>query len=191
MLIFFAYCFFFFFLMIRRPPRSTLFPYTTLFRSWAVRRMIDAIAAAFDRMEDPYLRERGADIEALGDRLLRTLLGLPEMLPNSPSTPGTIGVGSVLSPIDALHLPRSGLVGFAAERGGKTSHAAIILRTLEIPFVVGVRGLCAAVQSGDRLVLDGSRGEVIVSPDSDTIAMYEERRSRERSRVQTLNSRGI
>ncbi len=158
---------------------------------WAVRRVIDAIAAAFDRMEDPYLRERGADIEAVGDRLLRTLLGLPEMLPNSPSTPGTIGVGSVLSPIDALHLPRSGLVGFAAERGGKTSHAAIILRTLEIPFVVGVRGLCAAVQSGDRLVLDGSRGEVIVSPDSDTIAMYEERRSRERSRVQTLNSRGI
>src|SRR5712692_10030690 len=136
---------------------------------WAVRRVIDAV----------------------GDRLLRTLLGLPEMLPNSPSTPGTIGVGSVLSPIDALHLPRSGLVGFAAERGGKTSHAAIILRTLEIPFVVGVRGLCAAVQSGDRLVLDGSRGEVIVSPDSDTIAMYEERRSRERSRVQTLNSRGI
>src|SRR5229473_1788626 len=122
---------------------------------WAVRRVIDAIAAAFDRMEDPYLRERGADIEAVGDRLLRTLLGFP------------------------------------AERGGKTSHAAIILRTLEIPFVVGVRGLCAAVQSGDRLVLDGSRGEVIVSPDSDTIAMYEERRSRERSRVQTLNSRGI
>src|SRR6266852_2767153 len=116
--------------------------------------VIAAIAAAFDRMEDPYLRERGADIEAVGDRLLRTLLGLPEMLPNSPSTPGTIGVGSVLSPIDALHLPRSVHVGFAAERSGKTSHAAIILRTLEIPFVVGVRGLCAAVQSGDRLVLD-------------------------------------
>jgi phosphoenolpyruvate-protein phosphotransferase (PTS system enzyme I) len=157
---------------------------------WAVRRVIDTIAAAFDRMEDPYLRERGADIEAIGDRLLRTLLGLPEMSPNSPSASGTIGVGSVLSPIDALHLPRSGLVGFAAERGGKTSHAAIILRALEIPFVVGVRGLCAAVQSGDRLVVDGSRGEVIVSPDSDAIAMYEERRARERSRVQALSSRG-
>jgi phosphotransferase system enzyme I (PtsI) len=156
----------------------------------AVRRVIAAIAAAFDRMEDPYLRERGADIEAIGDRLLRTLLGLPELLPNSALAPGTIGVGSVLSPIDALHLPRSGLVGFAAERGGKTSHAAIILRTLEIPFVVGVRGLCAAVRSGERLVVDGSRGEVIVGPDDDTIAMYEERRSRERSRVQALKSHG-
>src|SRR6266849_2546585 len=157
----------------------------------AVRRVIDDLVATFDRMKDPYLRERSADIEAIGDRLLRTLLGLPEVLPDGLSAPGSIGVSSLVSPIDALHLPRSGLVGFATERGGKTSHAAIILRALEIPFVVGVRGLCAAVRSGDRLVLDGSRGEVIVSPDSDTIAVYEERRSRERSRVQTLNSRGI
>src|SRR6266571_1898078 len=156
----------------------------------AVRRVIDTIAATFERMEDPYLRERGADVEAIGDRLLRTLLGLPEVLQSSPLAAAAIGVGSVLSPIEALHLPRSGLVGFAAERGGKTSHAAIILRALEIPFVVGVRGLCAAVRSGERLVVDGSRGEVIVGPDDGAIAMYEERRSRERSRVQALKSRG-
>src|SRR5712664_2115735 len=155
----------------------------------AVRRVIDAIAATFARMEDPYLRERGADVEAIGDRLLRTLLGLPEMFQSSALAPAAIGVGSILSPIEALHLPRSGLVGFAAERGGKTSHAAIILRALEIPFVVGVRGLCAAVRSGETLVVDGSRGEVIVGPDADAIAMYEERRTRERSRAQTLKSR--
>jgi phosphotransferase system enzyme I (PtsI) len=154
----------------------------------AVRRVIDAIAAVFARMEDPYLRERGADVEAIGDRLLRTLLGLPDMQ-SSPLAPAAVGVGLLLSPIEALHLPRSGLVGFAAERGGKTSHAAIILRTLEIPFVVGVRGLCAAVRSGETLVVDGSRGEVIVSPDGDAIAMYEERRTRERARAQTLKSR--
>jgi phosphotransferase system enzyme I (PtsI) len=154
----------------------------------AVRRVIDAIAAIFARMEDPYLRERGADVEAIGDRLLRTLLGLPDMQ-SSPLAAAAVGVGLLLSPIEALHLPRSGLVGFAAERGGKTSHAAIILRTLEIPFVVGVRGLCAAVRSGETLVVDGSRGEVIVSPDGDAIAMYEERRTRERSRAQTLKSR--
>jgi len=156
----------------------------------AVRRVIDGIAATFARMEDPYLRERGADVEAIGDRLLRTLLGLPEMLQSSPLASAAIGVGTILSPIEALHLPRSGLVGFAAERGGKTSHAAIILRALEIPFVVGVRGLCAAVRSGERLVVDGSRGQVIIGPDDDAIAIYEERRSRERSRVQALKSRG-
>jgi phosphoenolpyruvate-protein phosphotransferase (PTS system enzyme I) len=155
----------------------------------AVRRVIDSIGAIFDRMEDPYLRERGADVEAIGDRLLRTLLGLPEALQSTGPASGTIGVGTVLSPIDALHLPRSGLAGFAAERGGKTSHAAIILRALEIPFVVGVRGLCAAVRSGDRLVVDGSRGEVVIGPDDGAIAMYEERRGRERARVQALKSR--
>jgi len=154
----------------------------------AVRQVIDGISAKFERMEDPYLRERGADVKAIGDRLLRTLLGLPE--PSSgASASGTIGIGSILSPIDALHLPRSGLAGFAAEHGGKTSHAAIILRALEIPFVAGARGLVAAIQSGDTLVVDGSRGEIIVSPDADTIALYEERRNGERSRARALKTR--
>ena len=155
----------------------------------AVRRVIDSIGAIFNRMEDPYLRERGADVEAIGERLLRTLLGLPEVLHSTLPGPATIGIGSVLSPIEALNVPRSGLAGFAAERGGKTSHAAIILRALEIPFVVGVRGLSAAVRSGDRVVIDGSRGKVIVGPDDGTIAMYEERRGRERARLQALKSR--
>src|SRR5439155_22572469 len=128
----------------------------------AVRRVIDAISARFNQMEDPYLRERGADVEAIGDRLLRTLRGLPELSPSA-SAPGTIGIGTTLSPIDALHLRRSGLSAFAAEHGGKTSHAAIILRALGIPFVVGVRGLCAAVRPGGTLVVDGERGQVIVS----------------------------
>jgi phosphotransferase system enzyme I (PtsI) len=154
----------------------------------AVRRVIDAIREKFDRMEDPYLRERGADVEAVGERLLRTLLGLPELSSGAPAA-GTIGIGSILSPIDALHLPRSGLAGFAAEHGGKSSHAAIILRALGIPFVIGARGLVAAIQSGDTLVVDGSRGEIIVRPDADTIAMYEERRNGERSRARALKSR--
>src|SRR5437899_11277525 len=156
---------------------------------WAVRRVIDAIAATFGRMEDPYLRERGPDIEAMRDRLLRPLLVLPEVFAHRSSPPGTIGVGSILSPIDALHLPRTGMIGFAAERGGKTSHASIILKALEIPFVVGVRGLIAAVHPGDRLVVDGSLGDVIVNPDGVTIALYEQRRGRQRSRLEALKSR--
>jgi phosphoenolpyruvate-protein kinase (PTS system EI component) len=154
----------------------------------AVRRVIDRIAATFHQMEDPYLRERGADIEAIGERLLRTSLALPEPLPAGASAPGTIGVGSALSPIDALHLPRSGLVGFASESGGKTSHAAIILRSLDLPFVVGVRGLSAAVRAGDTIVVDGWRGEVVVRPDCDMISKYEARRVRDRSRLQALKS---
>jgi phosphoenolpyruvate-protein phosphotransferase (PTS system enzyme I) len=154
----------------------------------AVRRVFDAIAARFDRMEDPYLRERGADVEAVGDRLLRSLLGLPEILTSS-SVSGTIGIGSALSPIDALHLPRSGLCAFAAEHGGKTSHTAIILRALQIPFVVGIPGLSAAVRPGVTLIVDGSRGQVIVGPDEQTIATYQERRNAERSLSSRRESR--
>jgi phosphotransferase system enzyme I (PtsI) len=150
----------------------------------AVRRVIDSISARFEKMEDPYLRERGADVEAIGERLLRTLLGLPEAL--GVSAAGTIGIGSVLSPIEAMHLRRFGLAGFASEHGGKTSHAAIILRGLEIPFVAGARGLVSAVRSGDTVVVDGSRGEVIVNPDANALAKYEEKRGRERSRAQAL-----
>jgi phosphoenolpyruvate-protein phosphotransferase (PTS system enzyme I) len=156
----------------------------------AVRRVIDGIREKFERMENPYLRERGADVEAIGERLLRTLLGLPEASSSLPAS-GAIGIGSLLSPIDALHLPRSGLAGFAAEHGGKTSHSAIILRALEIPFVVGVGGLVGAVRSGDILIVDGSRGEVIVGPDPDTIAAYGQRLSRERSRARALKSRAV
>jgi len=154
----------------------------------AVRKVIDAIREKFDRMEDPYLRERGRDVEAIGERLLRTLLGLPEVSSGG-SDPGTIGIASSLSPIDALQLPRSGLAGFATEHGGKTSHAAIILRALEIPLVAGVGGLLAAVGPGDTVVVDGSRGEIIVRPGRDTLAMYEERRAGRRSSARALKSR--
>jgi len=155
----------------------------------AVRRVIDRIAAAFERMEDPYLRERAADIEAVGDRLLRTLLGLPEALPGGTSAGGAVGIGILLSPIDALHLPRAGIIGFASESGGETSHAAIILRSLEIPFVVGVHGLCASIRAGDDVIVDGSQGNVVVRPAARTIATYEERQTRDRSRLQALRSR--
>jgi phosphotransferase system enzyme I (PtsI) len=155
----------------------------------AVRRVIDRIAAVFARMEDPYLRERGTDIQAIGDRLLRTLLGLPEALPGGANAAGNIGIGSLLSPIDALHLPRVGIVGFASESGGATSHAAIILRSLEIPFVVGVHGLCASTRAGDDVIVDGSQGNVIVRPAARTIATYEGRQNRDRSRREDLRSR--
>ncbi|MFL5445300.1 MAG: phosphoenolpyruvate--protein phosphotransferase [Myxococcales bacterium] len=156
----------------------------------AVRRVIDRIAAVFERMEDPYLRERGTDIQAIGDRLLRTLLGLPEALPGAANASGDIGIGTLLSPIDALHLPRAGIVGFASESGGTTSHAAIILRSLEIPFVVGVHGLCASIHAGDAVIVDGSQGNVIVRPAARTIATYEGRQTRDRSRRLALRSRG-
>ncbi len=157
----------------------------------AVRRVVDEIVARFEEMSDPYLRERGEDVEAIGERLLSTLLGLPEVRPQSARATGAIGVGKALSPIDALHLHRFGFAGLATERGGKTSHAAIVVRALGIPYVLGIEGLRRSVSPGAMLIVDGGRGEVIVDPDADTLAALEEQRTRLLARAHELRSKPL
>lgn len=157
----------------------------------AVRRIIDDIASTFEQMDDQYLRERGGDIEDVGERLLRTLLGLPEAPHGSMASEGVIGVGVAISAIDAFLLPRAGLAGLVTERGGKTSHAAIVVRGLEIPYVLGVAGLCHTVRPGDTLIVDGARGEVITNPDEKTLREYEERRRRQILRADRLRARPL
>ena len=139
----------------------------------AVRRVVDRIVATFEKMRDPYLRERSADVEAMGERLLGTLLGLPEVGASCANVAGSIGVGPALSPIDAFHLGRINLAGIITERGGKTAHAAMIVRALQLPYVLGVRGLCGSVQPGDILIVDGGQGDVVVNPDHYTLTMFQ------------------
>jgi phosphotransferase system enzyme I (PtsI) len=155
----------------------------------AVRRVVDRIAGVFDKVADPYLRQRGGDIEALGERLLNTLLGRPVAEATWRASQGRIGVGQTLSPIDAFHLGHQHLSGLVTERGGQASHAAIIVRTLAIPYVVGVANLLGRVKDGDTLIVDGTRGEVVLHPDPDTLARYRERRARQFERTQVLKSR--
>ena len=157
----------------------------------AVRRVVDGIAGRFDKMTDPYLRDRGEDVEAVGDRLLSTILGLPHVGPQDTKATGAIGVGKALSPIDAFHLHRFGFAGLVTERGSKTSHAAIVVRALGIPYVIGVEGVRGNIVPGATLIVDGSRGEVIVDPDMDTLAAFQEHRSELLARAQALRSRPV
>jgi phosphotransferase system enzyme I (PtsI) len=157
----------------------------------AVRRVVDDIVAKFEAMSDRYLRERGEDVEAIGERLLSTLLGLPEVRPQGARATGTIGIGKALSPIDAFHLHRFGFAGLATERGGKTSHAAIVVRALGIPYVLGIEGLRGSISSGAKLIVDGGRGEVIVDPDADTVIALQEQRSRQLARAHELRSKPV
>jgi phosphoenolpyruvate-protein phosphotransferase (PTS system enzyme I) len=157
----------------------------------AVRRVVDGILAKFDKITDPYLRERGGDVEAVGERLLSALLGLPEVRPHGTKAMGAIGVGKALSPIDAFHLHRFGFAGLATERGGKTSHAAIVVRALGIPYVLGIEGLCGSILPGAMLIVDGGRGEVIVDPDADTLAAFQEQRSLLLARADELRSKPV
>lgn len=131
---------------------------------WAVRLVVDKLRPMFAAMTDRRFRERFEDVEAVADRLLRTLLDLPEV--RLDGLAGGIGIALELSPLDALQLHRTGLVAFATERGGATSHASIVARTLGIPYVFGVAGLLEATHVGATVCLDGERGDVILEPDA-------------------------
>lgn len=155
----------------------------------AVRRAIDGLVAAFEQVADPYLRQRGGDIEALGDRLVDTLLGRPAEEQTWRAAQGRIGVGRTLSPIDAWQLGQHRLSGLVTERGSPGSHAAIIVRGLAIPYVVGVARLLDEVEDGDLLIVDGAKGEVIVHPDEETLDRYRRHQAKLFERAQRLRAR--
>jgi len=136
--------------------------------AWAVRRTLDALRATFAALADPYFRERGSDVEAIADRILRALLGMPELRPGEGAATGSIAVGTELSPLDPIQLKRAGIIGIVTRGGGRTSHAAILSRALGIPYVAGVLHLPEGILPGVRLIVDGSQGEVVVDPDPDT-----------------------
>src|SRR4051812_47479989 len=154
---------------------------------WAVRRALDQIQAVFDRIEDPYFRDRRSDVAVVGERLLRNLMGMVESNPGE-APKGSIVLAHDLAPADAAQLRRAEVAGFCTEGGGRTSHTAIVARAMGLPYVVGVGGLDHRTWSGMELVVDGTRGEVILDPDPATLQVYRARSERERARAERLTS---
>lgn len=155
---------------------------------WAVRRALDQIQAVFDRIEDPYFRDRRSDIALVGERLLRTLIGMVESASPEDVPKGSIAVAHELAPSDAAQLGRAEAGGVCTEGGGRTSHTAIVARALGLPYVVGVEGLSHRVWSGVTLIVDGHRGTVILDPDEDALRRYKARADLHRSRAQRLGA---
>jgi phosphotransferase system enzyme I (PtsI) len=155
---------------------------------WAVTRALEQIRATFARLDDPYFRERAGDFDAATDRLLRVLIGLPELRPEANTPRGAVAVGVDLGPLDLFHLRRSGVEGMVGESGGPTSHAAIIARAFGLPYVVGARGVTAKVRPGATIIVDGSRGEVIVDPDDETLRACRARAGAERERDRRMSA---
>ena len=155
---------------------------------WAVTRALEQIRATFARLDDPYFRERSSDFDAAADRLLRVLIGLPELRPEANAPHGAVAVGVDLGPLDLFHLRRSGIEGIVGESGGPTSHAAIIARAFGMPYVVGARGATAKVRPGATIIVDGSRGEVIVDPDDATLRDYRARAGAESERQRRMSA---
>jgi phosphotransferase system enzyme I (PtsI) len=148
---------------------------------WAVSQAIGDFAKRLSEQTDSYLRERSHDIEFVGDCLLRALVGSGATPQLPPLSGPSIIVASDIFPADLLALSKGMLEGLVTEKGSRTTHAALLARALDLPAVFGVSGLLEQVFSGDKVLLDGSRGTITARPSSSAI---EDARSRVESRRQ-------
>ena len=127
---------------------------------------------AFSRVEDEYLRERTSDLADVGRRILRNLTGLKRRTLAELTNP-VIVVAYDLSPSDTATMHRQHVIGFVTDIGGRTSHTAIMAKSLEIPAVVGVELATQRIKPDDVVIVDGTTGAVIVNPDPQTLKTYE------------------
>ncbi|MGB9667074.1 MAG: phosphoenolpyruvate--protein phosphotransferase [Candidatus Cryosericum sp.] len=140
--------------------------------AWAWSDAIQEEVAAFGRIEDEYMRARAADVADIGRQVLLQLNGGAAAL--NIAAPGIL-VATDLSPSDTARLDRAMVLGVATERGGATSHSAILARTLGIPAVVGCGEGLAKVAEGTQLIVDGSAGQVWISPSPEVASAYEKK----------------
>jgi len=156
---------------------------------WALTSQLDVVARQFDEMDDAYLRERKGDLEQVVERMLRHMKGVTHVMPH-PSTKRSnqprqqdlqlddemdvplVLVAHDLSPADMLQFKQSVFTGFVTDVGGKTSHTAIVARSLDIPAVVGARTASQLVRQDDWIIIDGDAGVVIVNPSPIILAEY-------------------
>ncbi|TLS32931.1 phosphoenolpyruvate--protein phosphotransferase [Geobacillus thermoleovorans] len=131
----------------------------------------------FEGMNNEYMKERAADIRDVTKRVLAHLLGVTISNPSLISEEVVI-IAEDLTPSDTAQLNRQYVKGFATDIGGRTSHSAIMARSLEIPAVVGTKAITAEVQNGDIVIVDGLDGQVVVNPSPELLARYEEKRAR-------------
>ncbi|KOY66712.1 phosphoenolpyruvate-protein phosphotransferase [Clostridium sporogenes] len=138
----------------------------------ALQEVIDMYSSIFASMEDEYMRERGADIKDVGKRIM---LNLMEKSANSMDDldKDTIIVAQDLTPSDTAQLDKDKVIAFLTNIGGRTSHSAIMARTLEIPAIVGMQDITESVKNNDVAIVDGIKGIVIINPDKETIEKYE------------------
>jgi phosphotransferase system enzyme I (PtsI) len=128
------------------------------------------ILEPMDRIADPYLRERAADIRDVKRRVLQNLAGHAPPFANI--QPNSIIIAHDLSPTLTAELDKDRVLGFATEAGSRTSHTAILARSLEIPAVVGLGYVSELIRQGERIVLDGGKGLLIRNPTEETVEHY-------------------
>jgi phosphotransferase system enzyme I (PtsI) len=168
---------------------------------WALSAQLEVLARQFDEMEDDYLRERKADLEQVAERVLRALAHdgssvARSFAPPPPVTSRDFGgeeplvlVANDIAPADMIQFKKSVFTGFVTDVGGKTSHTAIVARSMDIPAVVGAREASRVIRQDDWLIIDGDAGVVVVNPSPIVLEEYRFRQRQselERARLSRL-----
>ncbi|PIV38842.1 MAG: phosphoenolpyruvate--protein phosphotransferase [Candidatus Omnitrophica bacterium CG02_land_8_20_14_3_00__42_8] len=135
-------------------------------------KVIGKYIKVFSNMNDEYLKERTSDIEDVGKRILKNLIGAQEKT-LSDLKEQVIVVAYDLSPSDTANMHKKNVIGFVTDIGGRTSHTAIMAKSLEIPAVVGLEKATVRIKTGDTLIVDGTEGIVIINPDKSVLKKYE------------------
>lgn len=147
---------------------------------WALTTQGQLLAEQFSMMEDEYLRERGADIRQVIERVLRVLSGSTNWLPNLDDVDtedSLIVVARDISPPDMMRLRGGKFGAFLTDLGGPTSHTAIVARSMNVPAVVGMGHVRNLVRDGDRLIVDGFNGVVLINPSEQILSEYQSRQA--------------
>ena len=141
----------------------------------ALKEGIDEYCEMISQLDDAYLRERAADLQDIGKRWLKNLLGI-KIYDLSNLEPNTVVITYDLTPSDTAQLDLENCVGFITEVGGKTAHSAIMARSLELPAVVGVKGILSEAEEGETVIMDGEAGELFLAPEAELQSQYETKR---------------
>jgi phosphoenolpyruvate-protein phosphotransferase (PTS system enzyme I) len=139
---------------------------------WAVHRTVEDIARQFRELDNEYIRDRNQDVLDVGGYLLRILQGISHH-ELSEIEGDIIIVADDLPPSEAIRLGRQGIIGFAIEAGGRTSHTTIVARSLKIPMVTGLTGMTEMLTDEDPVIIDGKNGKVVLHPTKSSLREYQ------------------
>ncbi len=162
---------------------------------WALVQQMEYLVEQFEQFDDPYLRERRFDVVQVVERVIKELVGRPGRAVTKAAKGVTeemlIVVAHDLSPADVINFKEHRFASFITDVGGGTSHTAILARSLAIPSVVGMENARTVIRDGEQLIVDGTRGVVIVNPDQRVLEEYQLRKSQielEKSKLKRLKT---
>lgn len=152
----------------------------------ALQETADTLIVMFEQLDNEYMRERAADIRDVTKRVIARLLEVE--VPNiGLIDEEVIIISKDLAPSDTAQLNRAFAKGFTTDMGGRTSHSAIMARSLEIPAVVGTKNATSAIKQGDLIVVDGDNGEVLINPPTNVVESYVEKRNEQEAEKKQLS----